>query len=504
MPQIPGIAGPASFGRRADAGDFGAAEAQAGAQRGAVVGQIGQAAATAAVIGDRIREAADQAKLSRKAAEYAAGLDEAIVGLQDDPDLDTHQERIQKASEELLRGAQKDLPPNLHGQLEDRVFSAGARAKLEVRRNVQVKRVAQGRADTAQTVDVLANVAGRTLDPRDREAVRVQALTALDAARAGNLIDQAGHDAGVSAFDQKTTEALARAGKNDHPQATLEQLRARTGGFERMEEPARQQWIEMLTNEVQQRERIAKAEKAEAEARVEKAQRDMQQEAEEHGYFAAADGLMTTDWVKENRDRLSPGAVRYFLGVAEKAEAAGASDPREIFRLESLRYTNPKAFVGEKIDPARVGPRKAVELLKAQAEAKKADFVPTGRSFASRLTSRLGEMRGLDDDEKAELFRIGESDLQHFSNQKGGRPTADEEQSIIDDVLLRRVVRKPGFLGFGRDTAVLPPGAPLEVPNVPGQYVDQIVDSLKRAGKPINPQAISERYEKAKALGLVK
>jgi hypothetical protein len=51
---------------------------------------------------------------------------------------------------------------------------------------------------------------------------------------------------------------------------------------------------------------------------------------------------------------------------------------------------------------------------------------------------------------------------------------------------------------------VLPEGTELEVPGVPTKYVPQIVDSLKRAGKPINPQVIVERYEKAKALGLVK
>lgn len=224
MPQIPGIAGPASFGRRADAGDFGGAEAQAQGQRGAAVGQLGEVATQTAVINDRIKKAADQMKIGRQAAEISAQLDRARFDLQADPDIDTHEERFGKISDELLKKAREGLDPALGAQLEDRAFPAMAHSKLEVSSDVRTRRIGNADADRKQMLQLNSDLSAQTPDPIRRGQIRGQTAGMLDHALASGLIDQAAHDASLREFDRNVSLSDLRRMTREHPEAVFKRL----------------------------------------------------------------------------------------------------------------------------------------------------------------------------------------------------------------------------------------------------------------------------------------
>lgn len=502
MPPLPRIArGPVDFGRRASPQDFGAGVAQERAQTGQIVSQVGGVVAEHT---DRILQARKRAELALAAAQFQAGQSQALFDSEADQDLDTLEERFGKRVKDLADQAKKSVDPQLHADLDERIFAAREHGMLELRRNIRNRNIGDARARTQEMLKIQSGEAARARDLVRFNQIRGQVHGQLDEQLDAGIIDRAQYDQAVRGFDESVTDARVLAGLNEDPAGTLQALRARAGVFANMNEEKRQAGIAAAENEVRQREQIAKAEAREVEARAEKAKQAQLEEAVQHGLFAEADGALSVDWVKENRARLDPQWTRYFLDAAAKAEAT-VGDPREIFRLEAMQYTNPKAFAAEKLDPAKLGPKKAIELLKAQSEIKKGEIAPTGATFRTRLIERLKEQKGIDDGERAELYRIGEASLQKFAEQKGGRPTPVEEQSVIDETLLRRTVReRGGFLFLGTNTAITPEGTPLEIPDVPPQHVDQIIESLKKRGMPVTAASIRDTYLKAKAAGAVK
>lgn len=223
MPQYP-IAGPTSYGRQASGADFGGLEAEAQGQRGGAIAQIGGVAAEAAAIADRVRKAADQMKVGRQAAEYAAGLDRLRFDLQSDPNIDDHEARFEKGSKELFEATRKSLPPALHAQLEDRVFPALAHSKLEVSGDVRTRRLSNADADRKEMLRLNADQAAQTPDAVRRAQIKGQTVGALDSALASGLIQQGEYDASVRAFDKSVSEADVRKLIREDPAAAFRRL----------------------------------------------------------------------------------------------------------------------------------------------------------------------------------------------------------------------------------------------------------------------------------------
>lgn len=487
MPTLP-VAPPATFGRRASGSDFGA---DAAAARGQA--ELPRAIGGLAEAGLQIKAAADEMRLGRRAAEVSAQLDQLRFELDADPDIDTHESRFEERSQALLERSREGLDSPAATRLEDRVFPALAHSRLEVSAGVRRKRIDASRADLDEAVRLNSEQTAGTLDPVRRAQIRGQTVGLLERARAAGLIDQAKLDESVQFYDANAAEALARRGKNYNPVATLQDLEARRGGFENMAEGRRQAWIEEMTNEIQQRERFAKAERAEAEARAEKAQREAQEEAVSQGYLVAAQGLMDMEWVKENRALLPPSAVGYFSQVAAKAAA-----PKEIpdqgywFRMRSLQIDRPQEFAREQLDPAKLGPETTLKLKKAQQEIAKGVVTQTGRTFVGRLNARVKKAPGLTPEEQAELQRAGEADLEDFERAKGAKATPKEQESIVDALFLERVrQRAPGWFSSG-DTEILPPEATLAIEGVDDALARRVIRKLNQLGQPVTVKTVKD------------
>lgn len=199
--------GQASLGRRASPEDFGAGVGQAGAQRAQIFGQVGQVAAEISDANDRIRTAANQAKLSRIAAQYGADLDRAALDLESDPDLDSHEQKIQKSSQDLLEKYRQELPAEMHSQLEARVFPDQAHARLSVVSFARTKRIDNSRADLVEMSRLSADKEAREGDPVRRAQIRGQRVGALDGALHSGILDQAGYDKLVRGSERQVSEA---------------------------------------------------------------------------------------------------------------------------------------------------------------------------------------------------------------------------------------------------------------------------------------------------------
>jgi hypothetical protein len=507
MPELPRIQpGPVGLGRQASGDDFGAGAAAAAAQRGRAGAQLGAAAAELAEADRRIAEAELGARVDRAVAESAAEYEAGIEALEEDPDLDGRAEKLARIDADIARKHGGQFEGRWREEYETRLVPVIAGAGGRVRSGVRRARKDRAAANIENTLNTEADLGARTLDPEQRAASRGRAQGALERAQAAGLIDASTAQARLERFDAEQMEALALGWIRDDPAGAKRELeKGPSGQFGLMREDARQRAIGSADGELRQRDQIAKAERAEREARAKEQRQQLEEETEKKLLAAAVDGALTVDDVKQNRGGLSASAFGQFLGMAAEARARPA-DPREVYRLDALRFDNPQAFLREAIDPEKVGPKKAIELKEAQSKLRNGDPAPTGTSFRERMHDRLKASKGLDDDERAQLYRISDEKFQEFARDKGSRPSAEEEQRIIDEVLLRRAARVPtGIFGLGAgDTIILPDGSPASVPGVPPEHVDGIVDSLKGLGKPINAQSILDSFRKAKAMGIVK
>lgn len=327
-------------GRRASAADFGAAEGQAAEQRAQVFGQVGQVAGEVLDVQDRIRQASDQAKLARAAAEYGAEIDRQVLDFETDPDLDTQEERIGKASRELLKKHQQALPPELHGALENRVFPAGANARLEVTRGVNKRRIRDSVANADEMLRLSTDQAARATDPVRRGQIRGQAVGALDGLKAAGILDQAGYDDRVLRLEKGIAEADLLAALEADPAGAYKELgdpgsvlAAGRSEAERLQ--ARKSALSAFEHQLSER----RANASFAQAQADRAERDADDQADEKALDLLSGGDLPAlqQHLAANRGVLSRERRQFYLDRI--ASGGGISD------AAGGGGTNPGAYV---------------------------------------------------------------------------------------------------------------------------------------------------------------
>jgi hypothetical protein len=339
MPALPGLprlqAGPTPQGRRASAADFGALEGQAREQRAGIFGQVGQAAGEVVDIHTRIRDAANQAKLARAAAEYGAELDRTVLDLETDPDLDTHEERIGKASKDLLKRHQQALPPELHGALENRVFPSTANAQLEVVRSTNKRRIRDSVANADEMLRLSTDQAARAADPVRRGQIRGQAVGALEGLRAAGILDQAGYDERVQRLEKGIAEADLLAALEADPAGAYKELgdpasALAAGRSEAERLKARADALRAFEHQLSERRAAASF----AQSQADRADRDADDEADQRAldllsggdlpglqqHLAATRGVLSRDRRQFYLDRIASGG-----GLSDSA--GGGTNP---------------------------------------------------------------------------------------------------------------------------------------------------------------------------------
>lgn len=495
MPRLPQQLQPgaAPVGRRAGAADFGALEAGALAERSGVARELADAS-------QRIFDARESARASRALSEAEVELDQQIEALRDDPDENTHEERFRKAFQDVRARHSGQLSGRWRGEFDERLSVAEARLGARVRDEVRRRRIDGALADTSTALDNWAGAFARADGP-ERAGILGQGAEHIGRMRAAGVLSESQAQAALDRFRGQATEGLWRRGKNEAPEATLEDLRARRGGFEHMDEAARQAAIESVGAEIEQRRRFDSARESEARVARERAQRDTEESTAKEGLLRATRGKLTVDWIEQNRENLSASVLGQLLGATQREfNPSAIPDPVEYYRLRTLHAQNPAAFAAEKVDPERVGFNKALELIDAQAAARTRDPVTTGQSFSARAIDRFELMEGLEKSERAELLRLAEARLEEYQGEKGAKPGPKEEQAIIDEVILRHVARQPralGFLPFTGGTSVRSDELPIELPGVDPGLVQEAIEALQLSGSRVTPESIQRLIQAA-------
>lgn len=488
MPALPGISrlqpGQASFGRRASAADFGAAQGAATEQRARLLPELAEAS-------EKLLVAREGARADRALSEAALEVEQQIQALGEDPDESTHEERFEKAAAEIRGRYSKPLFGMWQGDFAERFDELHTRAALRVRDGVRARRVSAGRADKEAALQNWANAFARA-DEGERGEIMAEAAEAIGRAQGAGLFSaEQAHDA-LRRFEATATGGLWRRLKNDDPEQAMELLRERAGGLERMDEAQRAVAIEEVENEIAQRARFAKAEEAAAKAAEKEARREREEQVTNQGMGLLLDGKLTVDWIRQNRESLSRTEIDYFLDQTKaKAGAKGAiPDPAEWQRLVELQHTDPAAFLEEKPDPAKLGPVEWRKMVEAQAKVRKGgSSAPSDIRTVSRQRARL--RTGLSDEQVFELQRSFEAALEDFETTKGGKSTPKERQSVLDAVELERY-REGGW--FSRDSLAAP-GTPIEIPGVDQEDVQEAVRALELAGERVTAESITAKLE---------
>ena len=497
MPQLPGIprlqSGAAQGGRQASAADFGAAPAAAQAQRAGLLGDVGQIAGQAAQMHERIRDARESVRMERALTEADLDREQWFDAAKDDPDENTLEERFAKSERERVQQRAGGIDPGWRGEFEQRSQLSGVRASARVRDLVRGKRIAGSQVDAGAKLDGLADLFARA-GPDDRPEFGSQAAELVGRMRAQGIYSEPQAQAALEGWKQRATEGAWLAGKNQDPQGTLEDVRHSRDGFEHMTEPRRQQAIASLEDEVRQRKEFDRARVTEARIAADRAQHEREEKVTKDLLFAAANKTLTVDMIQQHAPDLSPSTVSQLLNATRhEFNPEATPNPTEYYRLRLLAATDPQAFVDEKIDREAVGLNNALSLIDAQAAARKKDPVVTGDNFEGRWAKRLADMGGLDDEERAHLFRIGEARLQEYQERTKERPGPKEEQQIIDEVLLqntRDTRRLFGILGSR------------EVVEIPDAFRARAAASLARKGQPSTEAAIRQLYDNARTEGV--
>lgn len=315
--------GQVSLGRQASAADFGAAEGAAQAERGQLYGQVGQVAAQVADANDHIRQAANQAKLARVAAQYGADLDRAALDLESDPDLDSHEGKIQKTSQDLLERYRKELPTEMHGALEARVFPDQAHARLSVVSFARTKRIDNSRADLEEMARLTTDREAQEADPVRRAQIRGQRDGTFQQAMLSGIIDQGQYDKLVHGADKAVGDA-------DRTRALLANPAAVYHSLQDLNSPLRSGLTEAEVAQWQSRA----AEKHEQDLAERRAQANFDRSQQDHAKALAddaaarsADDLLAKgdipglqSFLSANRETLTPEHRRFYL---ERIAAGG-------------------------------------------------------------------------------------------------------------------------------------------------------------------------------------
>ena len=449
--------GPTPQARRATGADFGALQGQAQEQRGQAISQAGQAAGEVADVYGRIREAANQAKLARAAAEYGADLDRAVLDLETDPDLDTHEERIGKTSAELLEKHQRSLPQELHGALQNRVFPSTANAQLEVVRSTNKRRIRDSVANADEMLRLSTDQAARAVDPVRRGQIRGQAVGALDGLKAAGILDQAGYDERVQRLEKGIAEADLLAALESDPAGAYKELgdpasSLAAGRSEAERLKARKDALVAFEHQLSER----RANASFTQSQIDRAEKDADDAADQRALDLLAGGDLPglQQHLAATRGVLSRDRRQYYLDRI--ASGGGISDP------EGGAKTNPDAYLALSARATQGVPiRDELGAALRSNQIDKGDFERLKKQSEDRRFGQIETFLGnalrpgvfdrFSDRKKAEIAEV----QRQFSDWAAKNPDADASQAQdVGNKLLQAFGRKEAML-------LLRPGDPV-------------------------------------------
>jgi len=491
MPRLPGIqSAPTQLGRRATPEDFGSQLGAVEAQSAAPITELGE-------ISQRIAAARESAQVSRLSEEYGIGAEDDFRTI---ADSGAPPEELEGLLQESLRKRRAALAEQVGGfgrdRFEERAALQDQRTLMQARDYVRDEQIRLAKGDTQASISMAAQRAARG-DPEARNRI----LEAVGRSVGGGVFTQAQGQELIQAADAQIAEAAWRAGLNEDPEGTLDEIRASRGPFQRMDEADRQQAIRQLETQARQNERFDKAREAEARAEAQRVQQETEAETRKTLLLEAARGQLTVDRIEELAPNLSASAVSELLTDVRQARPdvrTGTPDPNEYFRLRDLQTKSPAQFLDAEIDPMRVGLENAAKLIEAQQKIRQGvGETPTG--LQSRL-SRWTDGFKADEDEKSILYGAGERAVLAFQEREGRAASDQEQQQILDGVLLEQLRVRRGF--FYDSTEVIPPGKSIDpaalppIPGVPDEDARQIVEALTAKRRRVTIDNIRKAYAK--------
>lgn len=488
MPTLPGvgIAPPASLGRRASGADFGALEAEARGQRAQVIQQgVGQLVE----VGAQIKQAADEMRLGRRAAELSAQIQRAQFDLEQDPNIETHEERFQKSTADLLKNAREGLDPGIAQRLEDRVFPSLAHAKLEVSAGVRKRRLENADADRAEMLRLNADQTAQTFDPVRRAQIRGQTVGTLDQALKAGLIDQAHYDASVRAFDRSVSEADIRRLIREDPAQAFRRLGDAADPLHAGRSQAEvEQWRAQAMSEQQQQMREEHEKVRWAQSQADRAEKNASDAAQKDldDLWAKKDVPGMQAVLRQKRAVLSPEAYEHYVGLMSGTVGAPKTVPGVYINLSE------RAARGEPIGDFAIAAYRSGTL--DQDDLERVKRLSEERRFGTVAAWLAGNTKqGLYDfDPNRE--KIGAEIQREFSvfTRENPNATADQAQEFGSKLLRAAKIKEIGQLVRVND------------PRDPGGQVDVnvlIQQTLDRAARgELSPEALGTELKRLKAL----
>lgn len=200
----------------------------------------GNAAGELAGISAQIQVAEQTGNVARGLAEFSAGLDQARLALDQDPDHNGREQKFETVRAGLVKRFRDQITGSqFQAEFDTRSFSIGERQKLAVRQGVIARRVDIAHGDLLMGVASLVNQAGST----DSDVVRVglleQVNTLLDHGVAAGTLSateraqaQIGYDRVLADIDRKRTSqqtADAIFASTNDPAERLKRARTELG-----------------------------------------------------------------------------------------------------------------------------------------------------------------------------------------------------------------------------------------------------------------------------------
>lgn len=331
MPRIP--AQLVQLGRQAGAADFGAQQGQALAQTSEAAERLGQ-------IGSHIFVAQKQAQMAQLQAQTELANEQDLFEAENDSDLDTLAERLQKKVEERNKAASEQLPAGFRPQFEAALQESQGRTLLRAQRLIQGRRIQLGQAQLSDAVRLSTDQMGRTQDPRERLRIRKRTQAALDGARASNLISPEQHDQLLRHLDKTVGTADRLAAVRADPLAALRAMKnpdsPLLAGLDPAEvEQARSTAQNELESQLAQQRAAVSFQQAQIERGEKKVQAEIQKAGDELLYSGQLGKLL--EFMHQNRGAADPADLRHWgESIARGGPAADVkTDPGTYIELSN-------------------------------------------------------------------------------------------------------------------------------------------------------------------------
>lgn len=273
---------------------------------------LGQGIQRVSEIGAQLAVNQRNLQIRSMANEATSELENFELGLETDQDFDSQPERYRaKVAEVLGRFDESVQDQRTRSLFRAEMATTIARQEYNIRKNALKGAIGVQRALTDQTLLDLAKQAG-TGDPAIDDEVKAKGLRTLDDAFVAGVISAEELQKKAAQFQSDTTAAAVRRQILDDPEAAERSLLE--GGYEGLSGEDRTVWIERAGSRVdaQRRERLAAEERA-----YRLAEREAKETADataKDGDRLVASGGLTSGWIEQNRDNLSPEDFRYFYG----------------------------------------------------------------------------------------------------------------------------------------------------------------------------------------------